>query len=281
MANGGVIGTSNVPTTDVASGIWSLNESASAQRQSIWPTGLLSITGGTVTESNGYRYHTFKSSGTLTVSNSQSPKLCEFLLVGGGGGGGGGQSSTGSGGGGGIVHSTNWRPSSGALPIVVGGNSTAFDLTALAGGGGGAGMQSWSDTNRKSPGGSGGCGGTGYNAANGVSTQVKSYTTVNGDAIGYGNDAISAAGGAGGTAGQGLTFSQFTQAGDPNALGTYCSGGGTSYPGGGNTGRDPDGNGYNAPANSGGGGAGGSGSLYNGRSGGYGGSGAFIIRYPI
>ena len=281
MANGGIIGQLNDPSTTLASGVWSLSEVASARDQSKWPTGLFSLTGGTVTTVNGYRYHTFKSSGTLTVQNEQSVQECELLLVGGGGSGGWGQSYCGSGGGGGIVHSTNWRPAHGAQSIVVGGNSTAFGLTALAGGGGGYGRQSWADYNRSSPGGNGGCGGTGYNAINGISTQVKSYVTSSGTATGYGNDAISAAGGAGGTAGQGLTFSQFTQAGDPNALGTYCSGGDTSYPGGGNTGRDGDGHGYNAPANSGGGGAGGAGWIYNSRGGGYGGSGVFIIRYLI
>jgi hypothetical protein len=35
--NGSVIGPENAPTTSAASGVWSLDEMAEAQRDSIWP----------------------------------------------------------------------------------------------------------------------------------------------------------------------------------------------------------------------------------------------------
>lgn len=57
-------------------------------------------TGGTVSEVQGYRIHTFTSNGTLTVVTAG---FCELLLIGGGGGGAGGQNTSGgdAGGGGG------------------------------------------------------------------------------------------------------------------------------------------------------------------------------------
>ena len=65
-----------------------------------WPTaagGGVSAVGGTETDSGGYRYHTFTSSGSLVVSTGGS---VEYLVVGGGGGGcrGNGRSGGGAGG---------------------------------------------------------------------------------------------------------------------------------------------------------------------------------------
>ena len=60
-----------------------------------WPTaagGGVSATGGTETDSGGYRYHTFTSSGSLVVSTGGS---VEYLVVGGGGGGGRGNGRSG------------------------------------------------------------------------------------------------------------------------------------------------------------------------------------------
>ena len=59
------------------------------------------VTGGTIVTSGGYRYHTFTSSGSFTVSSGS--KSVEYLIVAGGGGsqgGGGGAGGDGAGGGG-------------------------------------------------------------------------------------------------------------------------------------------------------------------------------------
>ena len=68
-----------------------------------WPTaagGGVSATGGTETDSGGYRYHTFTSSGSLVVSVGGS---VEYLVVGGGGSGGTNGFRAGGAGGSGIV----------------------------------------------------------------------------------------------------------------------------------------------------------------------------------
>lgn len=124
-------------------------------------------TGGTVTEVNGYKYHTFTSSGTFTVTEGSNS--VDYLVVAGGGGGsvdsyndrasgGGGAggylsgtvevdettanySITIGGGGSGGIHS-----SGSAVRGTNGSNTTAFGLTAI-GGGAGAGHSSASPYN--------------------------------------------------------------------------------------------------------------------------------------
>jgi len=43
MANGGIIGPTNAPTTSVASGIWTLQEQKLAQEGGIWPIVVVSV----------------------------------------------------------------------------------------------------------------------------------------------------------------------------------------------------------------------------------------------
>ncbi len=101
--------------------------------------------GGIITETGGYRVHTFTGSGTLNVFTGGN---VEVLVVAGGGSGGG--VNGGGGGGGGVVYNT-WVPISagpisvtvgaggvgGIGPGVSGGNSSFGALVALGGGGGG------------------------------------------------------------------------------------------------------------------------------------------------
>ena len=105
------------------------------------------------TSLNGYTYHVFTNSGTLTVQESGN---VEYLIIGGGGVGG---SSHGGGGGSGRVVSnytgTLLNVSTGSFPVIVGsggvlassiqnvsqqygGNSSCFNIVALGGGYGGS-----------------------------------------------------------------------------------------------------------------------------------------------
>jgi hypothetical protein len=108
----------------------------------------VSATGGTVSTSSGYTYHTFTSSGSLVVVQGGS---VEILTVGAGGGGGG---YGGGGGGGAVLHSVGkiLAPSTYTITIngggtgrasnqtgtMTGGTTVAFSQTATGGGTGGA-----------------------------------------------------------------------------------------------------------------------------------------------
>lgn len=103
----------------------------------------IAATGGMVTTSGDYKYHTFTSSGTFSVSAAPSSKYVDYLIVAGGGGG----SQDEGGGGGGMIIITSGVVSVGSYPIVVGAggatgvngsNSTAFGKTTIGGGAGGA-----------------------------------------------------------------------------------------------------------------------------------------------
>ena len=132
-------------------------------------TGSPVASGGTEVVAGGYRYHTFTSSGTLTVT---SPGDLEVLMVAGGGGGGSGNvgldGAGGGGGAGGLIQQTVTVTAQ-AYSIVVGNggaggsngagtagdDTTAFGLTADGGGGGRQG-------NSGGSGADGGCGGGGF-----------------------------------------------------------------------------------------------------------------------
>lgn len=103
--------------------------------------------GGTVTTSGNYRYHTFTSDANFVVTAAPQDKYIDFLIVGAGGG-----SPGGGGGGGGVIIRENQSISTGSYGIDVGigyayqsqysynltGNdSNAFGLKAIGGGGGG------------------------------------------------------------------------------------------------------------------------------------------------
>jgi len=280
------------------------------------PSGPFSATGGNVdalAPGNGYKYHTFTSPGTFTVSGS--PGTIEFIAV---GGGGGGAILGGGGGAGGLVYAPSYpisAPVSFAITIGGGGNgSPSFGVgsgqgtpTTLIGsetitalGGGRA-----QDQGIGYPGGSGG-GADGPNPV-GSGTQPTANPGIAG-LLQYGNpggtgsgsspsDAAGGGGGAGGAGngpsprdgGIGRQYPQFTGPliGVPSLapLSGYFAGGG----GGGdrpetasNTtgGLGGGGNGGGSPTagqtNSGGGGGGG---RYPSPVGSNGGSGIVIIRY--
>jgi len=282
-------------------------------------TNNINATGGTVTEVNGYRIHTFTSSGTFTVL---SHGTVEYLIV--AGGGGGGLPYGGGGGAGGLLVGTITINSgsygvivggggSGLIPQdylqngVSGGNSSIFELTALGGGAGG----SWNSPTGTlgQPGGSGGGGGSSNVSTNGeVGGSGTSGQGFPGGSAGqyniFGGGGGGGAGSAGekstnnnisGSGGMGYTSSingtSITRAGGGaggigNSSETFSSG--MVYGGAGQGGYSSSGsviqNGQNAIANtgSGGGGGGGVGKGFSstGNSG-AGGSGIVIIRYPI
>jgi hypothetical protein len=81
-----------------------------------------SATGGTTTDSGGYRYHTFNASGNFVVTGSKS---MDILVVGGGGGGGGASGDkfnnyAGPGGGAGVFATATRTISTGTHPVTVG-----------------------------------------------------------------------------------------------------------------------------------------------------------------
>ncbi len=144
-------------------------------------------TGGNVSVVNGYRIHTFLSSGSINITQ---PGNAEVLVV--AGGGGGGTDMGGGGGGGGVVYNPSISLSAGSMSVTVGnggagapagipsgglgsgphpsvpggngGNSVFGSITALGGGRGGM-TQSAFSLQAGAAGGSGG-GASGYNNLN-------------------------------------------------------------------------------------------------------------------
>lgn len=116
----------------------------------------MSATGGTITDTTiggrGWRYHTFNSSGTFTVSSIGTDPSVTYLAVGSGASGGHGYYLGSGGGAGGMVRSGTTSPALGAYSIVVGspgaavstnfgntgGDVTGLGVTAEGGSGGGA-----------------------------------------------------------------------------------------------------------------------------------------------
>lgn len=242
--------------------------------------------GGTIAESGGYTIHTFTSSGTFTPNTSGA---VDVLVIGGGGGGGSGNSTTcvmgGGGGAGGFVYQSGVSVtakaysvtvggggaggSSGALNNGVSGSTSAFNsVTAAGGGGGGYGNCSGSGGNG-SAGASGGGGGYGTNGPgantggagtsgqghNGAASQTGGTSGGGGGAGGAATTGIGGAGLSNSISGSAVTYAAGGQ-GNTNGL----TSGVTSPP---------------APSNTGNGGAGGWSAT-----GGNGGSGIVIIRYP-
>ena len=265
-------------------------------------------TGGTITTSGGYTYHTFTSSSTFVANRNM---MVEALVV--GGGGSGGPANAGGGGAGGYLAQTiAVSPGSYAVTIGAGGaqvsstpNSgsptTFLSALALGGGRGGDG----SNSNPAAVGGSGGgaggqssfstpgaAGTAGQGNAGGASS---SYVGGGYNGAGGGGGGASAAGGNaggnGGVAGAGGAGSQWLNGsyyaggggGGANNINSITAGSG-GIGGGGNGGPGTGGvgavNGAPGTANTGGGGGGGGGQsgVANG-SGGNGGSGVVIIRY--
>jgi hypothetical protein len=136
------------------------------------PAAVFTATGGTIANSGGFRYHTFTTSGTFTVSSGSAN--VEVILIAGGGSGGG--RHAGGGGAGGLLYQANVAVNSstsnytitigagGAATATissgftspagnVGGNTTGFGFTSF-GGGGGAGRGT---TGQNGGSGGGGC----------------------------------------------------------------------------------------------------------------------------
>lgn len=113
----------------------------------------ITATGGTITTVGDYKVHTFKTSGTFTVtavgSGAPESDKVEYVVVGGGGGAAGGQTAPGGGGGGGGYRSSGISfpdPRASNERITV--TAQAYPITVGAGGSAGG------------PGSSGGTGGT-------------------------------------------------------------------------------------------------------------------------
>jgi hypothetical protein len=268
----------------------------------------VAATGGTITESGGYRYHTFTSSGSLSVSTGGT---VEVLLV--GGGGGGGRSSIGGGGGGaggvrlldgassltvsaatysitvgggGVgLSSTNGNGDNGGDSSIVGGS---ISETALGGGGGagptldgssgGSGGGGAGGTTKVSLGGAG-TSGQGFDGGDGSSDSSNANNRNGGGGGGAsaaGADATVTPNGAG-NGGDGTTVwgTAYGGGGGGAARSTSNTGGAGGLGGGGSGGRFGQDGGDGTP-NTGGGG-GGSASAISGN----GGSGIVIVRYAI
>jgi len=251
-------------------------------------------TGGTVTTSGSYTYHTFTSTGSFVLGSTA--KTIEYLIV---GGGGGGAYYAGAGGGaGGLIQSSFSGTANTTYTMTVGnggagipssnGNAVNHGYTGqnsqiagsglstiiAYGGGGGAGGLGSGRTGQNGGSGGGGCSyGTGdYAGGSGTSGQ--------GNDGGYQANAGGGGGGAGSAAsgvngGTGLQYSTWATATSTGENGYYASGG-SGYPNG--TSSDGGGGDYSAPtnpiANTGGGGRG-----DGGTTNGAGGSGVVIVRY--
>ena len=253
-------------------------------------------TGGTVTTSGIYTYHTFTSSGTFSVS--AGAKSISYLIVA-GGGGGGYNAGAGGGAGGYRTGTTTVDSGTGNYTITIGAggagktsdtgvadngsNSSAFGVTSTGGGGG------ISSAGSGSSGGSGGGGAATGTGGSGTAGQG------NDGGDGNGNDGASRSGaGGGGASAAGQDTPSDTQGGNGGAgnqwlNSSYYAGGGGGSPhsgnggsggtgggGAGGNGNPSQSDGTAGTANTGGGGGSGGGYGNNGANGG---SGIVIIRY--
>tara|TARA_R110002153_G_C13288617_1_gene494720 strand:- start:322 stop:1971 length:1650 start_codon:yes stop_codon:yes gene_type:complete len=252
-----------------------------------------SATGGSVSYSGGYTYHTFTSSGNFTVSGQVS-KSVDYLIVAGGGGGGSDRyqdRSSGGGGAGGMLNGTR-STGAGTYSAVIGGGGSG-DVSGTAGGDGS--NSSLSSFGSTAIGGGGGAGHT--NASN--------YAGRSGGSGGGGTHDNSAGPPGSGTSGQGFAgaYSNNSRGGSGAQWvnGTYYAGGGagsssSSYTGGGGGGKAGTPSGNSSSGGVGGGGnsgistgtvtgtagsanTGGGGGAARETTAGGGGSGVVIVRY--
>ena len=130
LGGGGVAGTISIGTTEERSNVdGSIRINSSTKNlevyySNVWyPVRALSAvtaTGGSTSSLNGYKYHTFTSSGTFSVSLAGNAPV-EYLVVGGGGGGGAGPYQGGGGGGGGWLSGEIFVSSGDSFDVVIGG----------------------------------------------------------------------------------------------------------------------------------------------------------------
>jgi hypothetical protein len=232
---------------------------------------------GTYSDSGiDYKYITYNSSGTLTVTEAG---LATVLIIAGGGGGGSASQSAVGGGAGGYIAASNLYLEAGSITVTVGaggaainqGNASRFDVLFATGGGRGLNL------NSAGAGVAGGSGGGGSDSASGGAGVV-------GQGNNGGSGANSAGGGGGGAGAVGgnatnnnggnggagvassITGSSVGRAGGGGARGASTLGTATDGGGGASTGTGTAGS-----ANTGGGGGGGG-------TGGAGGSGVVIVR---
>ena len=261
-------------------------------------------TGGSVTDSGGYRIHTFTSSGTFTVSTAGTAPL-EYLIVAGGGGGGYVANGFGGGGGGGggvlagflnpVVGSFTVTVGAGgsagatpSTPATNGGNSQFGALVALGGGRGGnydsvLGLSGGSGGGSPAPSLVGGFGAFGQGSSGGYGSPGSGAYAAGGGggalSVGVDGDAT-LGGGAGGTGFSSAITGTAMVVGSGGGGGYYGPGGGGPGAGGTNAGSATTTTGGAGTANRGGGGGGGSYNSATNYSGGAGGSGIVVIRYP-
>lgn len=276
-------------------------------------TNNLVASGGTEVISGGYKYHTFTTSGNLTVTGGG---FFEYIMV--AGGGAGGYDGGGGGGAGGLLHSSSATITTlGTYPIVIGGGGAAVtgytqpgsgtattfnSLTAVGGGaasycapgptyapsnatlGGSGGGGMLTNSNQTSQGGAG-TAGQGNAGGNGTAYSGQNWRGAGGG--GAGAAGVDNPSGAGGDGGDGTQFSAWATATSTGASGYYAGGGGgaaeasSTYGqggagGGGRGGSTSSGQTTGSPGdtNTGGGGGG-----ADTGSSGAGGSGIVIIRY--
>ena len=225
-------------------------------------------TGGSISDSGGYRTHTFTTSGNLSVTYTglnPSYATVDYILVGGSGGRGTGSSSgptTGGGGGGGGVLVGNVTLTTGDVSIFIGsggsngpaspaagfpgtngGNTTlsspsiAYNIYALGGGGGGGGDINGSSIGR--PGGNGGGGGIvnsvpgsvdGGGAIRPIIQNATSYGNPGGPGNKNGNTSNGGGGGGGASANATLGTGGTGWPGVPPSAG-YSNAGGSGFDG--------------------------------------------------
>lgn len=302
---GRTIGAFVEPTSEAASGFWSLDEVRKFMQESKWPMGTKG-TGGTVTQDGDYTIHTFTSDGSFDLISVGSYGI-DVLVVAGGGAGGGGRG--GGGGGGGVLYYTrsNQIPV-GTYAITIGsggtsvtsnarsnGSNTTFGslLTAVGGGGGGTHSGSFKNGGAGGSGGGGSINFTGTRPLGGAGTSGQGFAGGNSGPNGDNPRNTGGGGGASeaGTTGSGTTVTPAGGDGrqiDISGTATYYGGGGGGShggsdrstagrglggQGGGGNGQDYSNAGTAGTANTGGGGGGGLSASYTG------GSGIVIVRY--
>ena len=282
---------------------WKFNESSLATAYNgeipgTTPTPM--ATGGTITESGGYRIHTFTADATFTPAFTGN---VEYLVVGGGGGGGANSSTCGGGGGGGGgVRSGSINVISSGYAVVVGtggaggggnggdgvvGINSSFNGVIADGGGGGPGGAKAGKAGGSGSGGGSACGSASLPGGTGIVGQGYAGgigATVYGGGGGGGANAVggNSNGSIAGVGGSGKTSSI---TGSSVLYGGGGGGGGSasgSSGGGGGAGGGGAGSGTAAGTggtNGLGGGGGYASSVYY--SGGKGGDGIVIVRYPF
>jgi hypothetical protein len=197
------------------------------------PSGLITVTGGTLTTDGDFSIRSFTANGTLGISGGNLS--VEYLVVAGGGGGGNSGTSRGAGGGGAgglLTGNTTLNANSYSITVGNGGaaatngaNSVLHTFTAVGGGAGGGG--------NGSSGGSGGGGSGDGVGAGGAGTAGQGNNGGNGG-TGFGD----LPGGGGGAGGAGIS------GGAGSTLTLNITGANVDYAGGGyNTTPDGPGSG--------------------------------------